>query len=128
MHHQSNNKEAIYDRHAHSPALISLYPFRQALGTLPGEKLAGVLNIVAEGKSALGMNGNGDELELDIDQLDDDTLLKLEKYTTGVLAVRPQTLGSMASSDLPSILRAPKWIEMVLGTWRRSTNGAEPCC
>ena len=85
----------------------TLYPFWQALGTLPGEKLAGVLNIVAEGKSALGMNGNGDELELDIDQLDDDTLLKLEKYTTGVLAVRPQTLGSMASSDLPSILRAP---------------------
>ena len=58
----------------------------QALGSLPGEKLAGVLNIVAEGKSVLGMAN--EELELDIDQLDDDTLLKLEKYTTGILAVQ----------------------------------------
>ena len=60
----------------------------QALGSLPGEKLARVLEIISEGANALATGGSADEVELDIDMLDNATLFKLDQYTTEILAVR----------------------------------------
>ncbi len=60
----------------------------QALGSLPGEKLARVLEIISEGANALATGGSAEEVELDIDMLDNATLFKLDQYTTEILAVR----------------------------------------
>ena len=60
----------------------------QALGSLPGEKLARVLEIISEGNNALATGGSVDEVELDIDMLDNATLFKLDQYANDVLAVR----------------------------------------
>ncbi len=59
----------------------------QALGSLPGEKLARVLEIISEGNNALATGGSADEVELDIDMLDNATLFKLDQYANEVLAV-----------------------------------------
>lgn len=64
------------------------------MGSLPGERLGRVLEIIAEGSSAARLSSGGaqDELELDIDQLDNATLFNLEQYTSQVLAVRPSAV------------------------------------
>eukprot|EP00887_Chlorella_sp_A99_P005831 scaffold1.g5831.t1 len=56
-----------------------------SLGQLPGERLAHVLEIIAEGPSAPQLD-NDEEYELDIDALDTQTLWKLQTYVDGVLA------------------------------------------
>lgn len=53
------------------------------LGTLPGERLARVLEIIASGPSAAALGGD-EECELDVDALDSDTLWKLQAYVDAV--------------------------------------------
>jgi Bromodomain extra-terminal - transcription regulation/Bromodomain len=55
------------------------------LGTLPGERLTRVLEIISEGPSAPAPDAE-DEYELDIDALDSDTQWKLQAYVDAVSA------------------------------------------
>ena len=54
-----------------------------ALGALPGDKLPRVLEIVSESIKASDY-GDEEEVELDIDALDDETLRKLQQYVDSV--------------------------------------------
>lgn len=56
-----------------------------AFSTLPGERLARVLEIIAEGPSASTLE-DSDEVELDLDSLDAETLWKLQAYMDSVAA------------------------------------------
>lgn len=76
-----------------------------ALSTLPGERLARVLEIVADGPSADTLEGD-DECELDVDALDAGTLWKLQAYVDSVTtemdnkAARPGA-GVAIPADVP---------------------------
>jgi len=72
-----------------------VHAYVQALGSLPGEKLARVLEIISEGANALATGGSAEEVELDIDMLDNATLFKLDQYTTEILAVRRWQMPSL---------------------------------
>lgn len=56
-----------------------------SMGSLSGERLVHVLQIIAEGPSAPVLDDE-DEYELDIDALDPETCWKLQAYVDGVLA------------------------------------------
>lgn len=53
------------------------------LGMLPAEKLGKVIEIIQQGPSKL--DNSSDEIELDLDVLDNQTLWKLERFTSSVL-------------------------------------------
>eukprot|EP00245_Coleochaete_scutata_P001947 TRINITY_DN1244_c0_g1_i1.p1 TRINITY_DN1244_c0_g1~~TRINITY_DN1244_c0_g1_i1.p1 ORF type:complete len:945 (-),score=283.96 TRINITY_DN1244_c0_g1_i1:665-3499(-) len=53
------------------------------LGKLPSDKLGRIVAIISERNPDFG--GNGDEIELDIDSLDDDTLWQLNRYVANCM-------------------------------------------
>ena len=53
------------------------------LGMLPAEKLGRVIQIINEGPSKI--DNNEEEIELDIDKLDNETLFKLDRYVKNCL-------------------------------------------
>ncbi|KAK9820597.1 hypothetical protein WJX72_012140 [[Myrmecia] bisecta] len=57
----------------------------QQLGSLPGERLERVMDIIAQGTFQLEGQDEGEELELDMDSLDRDTLWRLSSYASSVL-------------------------------------------
>jgi hypothetical protein len=73
-----------------------------AVGTLPGERLARVLEIIAEGPSAPAVGEEDEECELDIDSLDVETLWKMQAFVDAVQAeidskaARPPSAGGAA--------------------------------
>lgn len=56
------------------------------LGNLPGEKLSRVVEIIQQG--AGDINQGEDEIELDIDALDNDTLWRLDRYVKSCLKIK----------------------------------------
>lgn len=66
-----------------------------AMGSLSGERLVHVLQIIAEGPSAPAMEDD-DEYELDIDALDAETCWKLQAYVDSVLAAEAARLPGQA--------------------------------
>jgi hypothetical protein len=82
------------------------------LGSLPGERLARVLEIVAAGPSAETLEGD-EECEFDIDALDAGTLWKLQAYVDSVTteidtkAARPGAGVAVPADDTPMGEAAP---------------------
>lgn len=56
------------------------------LGNLPGEKLSRVVEIIQQGTGDI--NQGEDEIELDIDALDNDTLWRLDRYVKSCLKIK----------------------------------------
>jgi len=81
-----------------------------ALGALPGDKLYRVLEIVSESSNLSGLDEQ-EEVELDIDSLDDETLWKLHRYVESITPAHsiPKTVSKNAGSkDGPSKAPAPE--------------------
>lgn len=89
-----------------------------ALGTLPGERLARVLEIIADGPSA-PQPDNDEEYELDIDALDTATAWKLHAYVGSVLE-------EQAAKQAPSTVAAPGAAPAVGAAEGAAAAGAAP--
>ena len=108
------------------------------LQDLPDDKQGRVVQIVSERKKGLGQGDEDDEIEINIEELDSETLWKLDKYVRGVLRPKKRKLNAaeqlleakqreaQAARELAAVEDTLRTVQETGGSYQDVVNGGKP--
>lgn len=108
------------------------------LQDLPEDKQGRVVQIVSERKKGLGQGDEDDEIEINIEELDSETLWKLDKYVRGILRPKKRKLNAaeqlleakqreaQAARELAAVEDTLRTVQETGGSYQDVVNGGKP--